>query len=107
LDKSPVNAFEDSFLDDFLVCLECVDQELDVVFHEVDLPLLLLTKSIELEHLDKTLAGFLNDSNAKVQGKQLHTHIEVVEDVIDIFGDLLLADFNHFIELGEDLMDNI
>ena len=60
LDESPVDAFEDTLLDRFLVAFKSFDQELHVGFDEEDFPFLLLTKGVELKHLNKALTGFLN-----------------------------------------------
>ena len=66
LNECPIDALEHPFLDGFLVTIDSLNQEVHVGLHEEDLALLLLTESIQLEHLDKALTGLLYDANLEM-----------------------------------------
>ena len=66
LDEGPVDALKDTLLDCFLVAFKNFNQELHVSLDEENFTLFFLTQSVELEHLDKALTGFLNNRNLEL-----------------------------------------
>ena len=104
LNKSPIDALENPLLNGFLVAINSLDQEIHVSLHKEDLALLLLTESIELKHLDETLAGLLYDSNLKVVWQQLHTGVKVAEYVIDVASNFTLLRLHYLIESTQQVM---
>lgn len=104
LDERPVYALQDSLLNSFLIALESLDQELHVSLHKEYFSLLLLTQSVQLQHLNQTLTGFLNDGNLEVVGEELHAYVKVAEDVVDVASNLFLICFDDLIESAEEVV---
>ena len=104
LDERPVYALQDSLLNSFLIALESLDQELHVSLHEEYFSLLLLTQRVQLQHLDQTLTGFLDDGHLEVVGEELHAYVKVAEDVVDVASNLFLICFDDLIESAEEVV---
>ena len=75
--------------------------------HEEDLALLLLTESIQLEHLDETLTGLLYDANLEMVWQQLHTGVKVAEYVVDVAGYLALFGFDYLVESTQQMVVDV
>ena len=75
--------------------------------HEEDLALLLLTESIQLEHLDETLTGLLYDANLEMVWQQLHTGVKVAENVVDVAGYLALFGFDYLVESTQQMVVDV
>ena len=80
---------------------ESVEKELHMCFNEKDFPLFLLAKRIKLQHLNKALTGFLDDTDLKLEGEHLHTDIEIGKDVVDESGDFTFHGLHHFVEASK------
>ncbi len=107
LNKCPVNALEDTLLDQLLVGLQCVDQEIHVVFDKIDFSLLLLAQGIKLKHENKTLRCFLNYWNFIGERQKLDTDIKVVKDLINQLRNFDFSSSNNFIKLTQDQLNNV
>lgn len=78
-----------------------------MILNKVDFFLPGFARSVELQHLDETLAGFFDDAHLELQTEQLDADVEVVEELVDEAVQLFLGGLHHLHELGEDLMDDV
>jgi hypothetical protein len=75
--------------------------------HKENFAFLLLTKRIEFEHLNQTRRGFINDGDFKLQRKQLHTYVEVAEDIINELSDLFFFRFDYVVKPLQQLVVDV
>jgi hypothetical protein len=78
-----------------------------VVFHKVDLGVLLVALSIQLEHLDQTVRGLLHDIYLEIQTQKLDTDVEVVEKAVYCPLDLSLLTLDRGVKVCQKEMDDI
>ena len=78
-----------------------------MILHKVDLSFLVLTESIQLEHLNQALTRFLNDVHFKVLIEQLHTNVKVIENFINELYYFVFPGLHHIIKLSQYFMYNV
>lgn len=78
-----------------------------MILNKVDLFLPRFARSVELQHLDEALAGFLHDAHLELETEQLDADVEVVEELVDEAVQFFFGGLHHFHELGQDLVDDV
>lgn len=107
MNQSPVNAFQNSFLNYLSVAFDGAHEVLEMRLNEEDLAFLELALSEKLEHLNQALAGFLHQTDVEVEPKHFNADFKVAKDLLDVINNLFFITLNNLVELCQQIMKNI